>query len=546
MRNHAIAIAILSGHLVVLLFLDLFINPHPDMLDHWVWSRHLSLSYYEHPPMVALAIRLFTSMIGNSEFALELAAQAYNISILALSYAICYSFFGKRAAIFCLILLESIPYYLLGSVFLHIDQPFLIFWLLNLYFLCRFHQTNSNKWLILLGITAGLGALSKYITILFYIGLFLHLLSYKELRHHLKNPWLYLAGCISLLIFTPVLLWNYQNDWVSFRFQFKRGLSGSPLGQNFIFFTLGHLFLFSLVWSWWGLYQLWNKRKAFVMGAQPEAVVLFISIFPLFFFSAMSLRGSIADPHWANVAYLGIMMLSGRVLGSMWDANQRSFIKKMVGGGAFLNIAILIVAFIYIQHPFVEIPQYQLRYYSAFEKQGVPEEVIGKLRTLKRIPPLRKEEFLQRVAALLSAEELQKYKTVILKIARDPNFDPVNPAIGWEQSTAELLALLEESKLNPIDYIISKEFQLSSAFSFYLPNQPWPYSLEKPERNQWSSMEDVRNHTSILVCKPHSCSRVLRRAKKRFERDFSYLGEITTNGNGRLIRQLEVYHLNPN
>ncbi len=546
MRHHAIAIAILSGHLIVFLFLGLFINPHPDMLDHWVWSRYLSLSYYEHPPMVALAIRLMTVLIGNSEFALELAAQIYNISILALSYAVCYSFFGKRAAIFCLVLLESTPYYFLGSVFLHIDQPFLIFWLLNLYLLCRFHQTNSHVWLILLGITAGLGALSKYITILFYIGLFLHLLCYKELRHHLKNPWLYLAGCLSLLIFTPVLIWNFQNEWVSFRFQFKRGLSGSPLGENFIFFTLGHLFLFSLVWSWWGLYQLWNKRKIFAIGTQPESIILFISIVPLIFFSAMSLRGSIADPHWANVAYLGIMMLSGKILAHDWDAHHRNYIKRMVSGGVLLNIAILVIVFLYVQKPFIEIPQYQLRYYSAFEKQGLPQETIEKLRTLKRIAPLQKKEFLQRVETLLSAEELEKYENIILKIAQDPNFDLITPAIGWEQSTAELITLLKQANLYPIDYIISKEFQLSSAFSFYLPNQPLPHSLEKPERNQWSPVDDVRRSNSILVCKPHSCSRVLRRAEARFESNFTHLGEIKTLGNGRLIRQLEVYHLTPN
>ena len=121
MRIHATAIVILIGHLILFSLLNNLITPHPDMLDHWVWSRHLSLSYYEHPPMVAWAIRLFTTFAGNSETALEFAAQFYNLLILALSYGICYRLFGVRTAVFYLILLESTPYFLIGSVFLHID-----------------------------------------------------------------------------------------------------------------------------------------------------------------------------------------------------------------------------------------------------------------------------------------------------------------------------------------------------------------------------------------------------------------------------------------
>jgi len=176
--------------------------------------------------------------------------------------------------------------------------------------LVRFHQTQSFQWLLAIGVIAGFGALSKYIMLLFYFGLGVHLLIYKECRKHLMNPWLYVAGLISLTIFSPVLIWNYQHDWVSFRFQFGRGLSGATFGENAISFTVGHLALFSPIWSWWCFKNVWNSRQEYTQGAAPESVVLVSALFPLAFFTVMSFRGTIADPHWANVSYLGLMMLA--------------------------------------------------------------------------------------------------------------------------------------------------------------------------------------------------------------------------------------------
>ncbi|MBF0277902.1 MAG: glycosyltransferase family 39 protein [SAR324 cluster bacterium] len=544
MRTHAIAIAILTTHLVLFSLLNIFINPHPDMLDHWVWSQHLALSYYEHPPMVAWAIRLVTLIGGNSETALELGAQFYNLSILALCYAICFRLFGKHAAIFCLILLESTPYFLLGSVFLHIDQPFLIFWLFNLYFICRFHQSPSPRWLILLGISAGLGALSKYITLLFYFGVFLHFSLYKKQRHHLKNPWLYAAGFLSLAIFSPVLIWNFQNDWVSFRFQFTRGLSGAPLGQNFILFTLGHLAIFSIVWSGWGFYQIWKKRGEIIADVQPDSIIFIISVFPLLFFSVMSFRGSIADPHWANVTYLGMMMLSGKTLARIWPSSRNRIHKKMLVGGVLLNLIILLLVFLHIQYPFIGFPQYQLKYYSPFARHDFDPQTVDKLRVLKNQPPLEKKAFLARLQQILSPEEFELYQEKILKIAAEPHHDLVTTVLSWEETAEDLIILLKKSGKYPVDAIISKEFQLSSALSFYLPDHPAPYSLEKPERNQWSPVEVLRDKRAVILCRIQVCGRVLRWTESRFQRKINYLGEISTHRGKRLIRRLEVYGFN--
>lgn len=39
---------------------------------YWEWSRHLALSYYDHPPVIAYLIWASTSLFGSSPLAIRL------------------------------------------------------------------------------------------------------------------------------------------------------------------------------------------------------------------------------------------------------------------------------------------------------------------------------------------------------------------------------------------------------------------------------------------------------------------------------------------
>ncbi|MGK5092937.1 glycosyltransferase family 39 protein [Deltaproteobacteria bacterium TL4] len=539
-HQHYGAFIILFLHFVVFFIVNQWINPHPDMLDHWVWSRYLSLSYYEHPPMVALLFRLITTLLGHSERALELGAQFSNLSILGLAYFISLRLWGKSAALVTLVLLCSTAYFTLGSVFLHIDQPFLVFWLLNLYALCRFHQSHDKKWLWYIGIFAGLGALSKYITLLFYLGMGLHFLCYQELRRQFLNPWLYVAGWISLLIFSPVLLWNFNHDWVSFRFQFGRGLSGAAFGENALLFTLGHLALFSPVWSWWCFFNLWQQRVDFKMAQSPESIILVVSLFPLAFFTLMSFRGSIADPHWANVAYLGMMLLAGKSLATMW---RKKRFQAMLVLGILLNFVILGVIVAHIHRPLFDLMQYQVLNYDYLKQKGVPLEVQEKLKSMKQ-RYYGTQPFLEALKKVLLPQDYARYQQLIVEASMRTLSDPANPMLAWDKTSVQLQELFKNQGMGLPDFIISKEFQLSSALSYYLPQHPWPHSLEKQERNQWSPVEQVSKGKSVFVCDLPKCQQALRLYAKVFPRnDLDYLGAIITQSHNRVVRTLGVYVL---
>src|SRR6201991_3457233 len=56
-----------------------------DEAYYWTWSKHLAGGYYDHPPMVAVVIRLGTLIAGDTEFGVRLVSV---LLALPMSYAV--------------------------------------------------------------------------------------------------------------------------------------------------------------------------------------------------------------------------------------------------------------------------------------------------------------------------------------------------------------------------------------------------------------------------------------------------------------------------
>ncbi len=119
------------------------------------------------------------------------------------------------------------PFLGLGSLVMTPDVPLVFFWSLSLLVLLRTLERTSIRWYLGLGAALGLGFCAKYHMVLFVpIALVWLFVSgrWREVRWT-RLPYTVLAG---LMFCAPVWMWNYQNDWVSFRFQLNHGLAGGP------------------------------------------------------------------------------------------------------------------------------------------------------------------------------------------------------------------------------------------------------------------------------------------------------------------------------
>lgn len=67
-----------------------------------------------------------------------------------------------------------------------------------------------------IGLAIGLGMLSKYTIALLGIAAFVFILIDRDARKWLVRPELYIAIVISLIIFSPVIIWNANHEWASF------------------------------------------------------------------------------------------------------------------------------------------------------------------------------------------------------------------------------------------------------------------------------------------------------------------------------------------
>src|SRR5262245_35071705 len=62
--------ALIALRFAVAVVLPLYFGDEP---YYWLWSRHLSWGYYDHPPAIAIVIRTGTALFGDTEFGVRFA-----------------------------------------------------------------------------------------------------------------------------------------------------------------------------------------------------------------------------------------------------------------------------------------------------------------------------------------------------------------------------------------------------------------------------------------------------------------------------------------
>ena len=123
--------------------------------------------------------------------------------------------FGVRAAFFSVLLLEAAPLFSVGSLIFIIDTPLLAFYCWAALEFWRGWSLKNNAAFYRAGIALGLALLSKFTAILLPAAALFISGSSPERRRALRNPHLWAALGIGLLLFSPFVYWNYRNGWIS-------------------------------------------------------------------------------------------------------------------------------------------------------------------------------------------------------------------------------------------------------------------------------------------------------------------------------------------
>ncbi|WP_316170274.1 glycosyltransferase family 39 protein [Bradyrhizobium sp. SZCCHNRI1058] len=194
-----------------------------DEAYYWMWSKHLAGGYYDHPPMVAVVIRLGTLIAGDSELGVRLVSILLG---LPMSYAVYRTaeilFGGVRVAATAALLLNVTLMAAVGTLIVTPDAPLLVASSFVLFFCAKVLETGRGAWWLAVGAAVGAALLSKYTAMFFGAAILIWLVVVPKLRHWLASPWPYLGGLVAFALFAPVILWNADHQWVSFIKQLGR------------------------------------------------------------------------------------------------------------------------------------------------------------------------------------------------------------------------------------------------------------------------------------------------------------------------------------
>jgi hypothetical protein len=312
-RPNAIA-ALIIGFTLLRLLMAATVPLMPQEAYYWQWSRDLDWSYFDHPPMVAYGIALTTAMFGQTAFAIKLAAVLWALGWNLLWARLVLDMFGsRRLAFWSLLALNLTVVYQAHGAGPTPDTPLIFGWIGVIWAVWRASASGQGRWWLLAGVFAGLAMLSKYSAVLLLPVVLLYLLLSPQQRHWLRSPWPYLAVAIAALMFTPVVWWNAQHDWVSFAFQSSRrvGQMAQFKPRNFLvlvgtqmLMVTPYLLVLAMVAMLRGL------RDGFAGRLDDRMRLLLINgALPVIFFSLVSFR-SVVKLNWLAPAYWSLIVLA--------------------------------------------------------------------------------------------------------------------------------------------------------------------------------------------------------------------------------------------
>ena len=437
----------------------------PDEAHYWEWSRRLDLSYYSKGPLIAYLIAFFTAIGGNNEFSVRIGAVLISLFVSIILYAIAKDIFKSERAGFYAALIPSLtPLYSAGAVLMTIDAPFILFWGLGVYVFRKavIWEAGGRRWGVekafstshiphptpywyLLGIIIGLGLLTKYTMALIYPCIALFLLFSKNDRFWLMRKEPYIAIVLSIVIFSPVIIWNFQHDWVTIRHTAGQvhvadGLKislkdflefiGSQFGVITPFIFLGLLF------------GMWKTGVLGLKNNDRDYLLLFSLSAPVFaFFLLKSIQAKV-QANWATPAYFTAFIAASGIYERLFFQQKKIWLKL------FIVMAII---------------------------TGVITTIIA-------------------------------HDTRLLNIGEidlEARHDPTNRLMGWEVLGAKVGVIFDDMLKKGDAFIFSDSYQVASELAFYVPGNPVTYNANLGRRmnqyDMWQGFNSLIGKNAVYI-----------------------------------------------
>lgn len=310
-----------------------------DEVYYWTYARFPDWSHYDHPGMVGWMIQLFSlNLLFDSEFFIRLSSVVFMTLNTWMVYRIGKELRNETTGLCAALLFTASIYaFVLTGIFILPDTPQNMFWLLGFWDFVRYIKRRSNGALLWAGLATGLCILSKYTGAFLWFGFGLYVLCFD--RKTLKNPTLYLSVLITAACCLPILIWNYQNNFISFRFHTGRvGLFNSFNPKSFGTEILGEFFYNNPVNFILAIVAVVAAfRKKLPIDPEIRRLLLLIALPMIGLFLLFSISRPTL-PHWSGPAYNLLIFLS-----AAWLETRAAKKRKLLLTASLTVLALTIV-----------------------------------------------------------------------------------------------------------------------------------------------------------------------------------------------------------
>ena len=308
-----------------------------DEVYYWTYALYPDWSHFDHPPMVGWVIQLFSlNLLLDSEFFIRLASVIFMTANTYIIYRIGKDLKDAQTGLYAALLYTASIYaFVITGIFIMPDTPLMLFWLLAIWMALRALTTSNLRFarneairektalqsfdklraqgpLLLFGLFAGLAMLSKYSGVFLWVGMALYILIFN--RKQIKNPYLYLALLISAFCCIPILYWNIDNNFISFRFHGERVGGGALNFSTFGTELAGEFFYnnpINFVLAIIAVIAAFKKKLNLEKSTQRLILCIALPLILVFLFFSLT-RSTL--PHWNAPAYVLLILLSATYL----------------------------------------------------------------------------------------------------------------------------------------------------------------------------------------------------------------------------------------
>ena len=192
-----------------------------DTIEALAWGSNLDWGFNKHPPVSALAVKIFFKIFGSQDWAYYLLSQLFVVTAFYFVFKLSKEILNtEKYALISVLLLEGIYFYNFTTPEFNVNVSMMPFWAMASYYAFKCLKNNFTKDYIILGIVTALGFLSKYIFMYLLIGIKVFYIFYIK-KNNFKIKYL-IPGIIFLLILTPHLIWLTENNYITITYGLKR------------------------------------------------------------------------------------------------------------------------------------------------------------------------------------------------------------------------------------------------------------------------------------------------------------------------------------